>query len=337
MFYKIYNWLEISNQFGDAILLGNGASRSINDSFDYGSLKEHAIKNGLLTENVRKLFSFFKTDDFELILRLVWQANKVNDALHITDKETKIAYENVRNSLIRTVQDIHPEYSEVETQFLDIGTFLSSFRTVLSLNYDLTLYWVVMYANRIENGHSFKDCMVHGEFSENWIQFRRPIGFHDQKNTLIFYPHGSLILARNIVEQEVKLGASLGHDLLRSILNSWKSEEYVPLFVSEGTSEQKIRSIQSSNYLRTVYREVLPRIGPNLVIYGWGMWENDIHILKRIDCLYLYRPRVIAISVFNHDQSYCRRVAEMIATHVGRRVKVLFFDCKSKGCWNNPA
>lgn len=337
MSYRIYNWLDISHRFDEAILIGNGASISINDSFDYGSLKEHAIENGLLTENVRKLFAFFKTNDFELILRLVWQANKVNDALDIKDKTTKVAYEHVRDSLIRTVQSVHPEYFEVEEQFPDIAEFLSSFRTVLSLNYDLTLYWVVMYANRIPNGHSFKDCMVHGKFSEDWRRFSRPIGHRDQKNTLIFYPHGSLILARNILEQEVKLDARLGNDLLRSILNSWESEEFVPLFVSEGTSEQKVGSIQNSHYLNTVYREVLPYIGSSLVIYGWGVCENDIHILKRLGSSRFSRLNRIAVSVFNHEQSYCRKVAEMIATYVGRRIEVIFFDCKSKGCWNNPA
>jgi len=66
---------------GGAILLGNGASIAIDDSFAYGSLKEHATDNGLLTDDIQSLFDFFHTDDFELILRIVWQATNVNKSL----------------------------------------------------------------------------------------------------------------------------------------------------------------------------------------------------------------------------------------------------------------
>lgn len=177
--YQIYNWSDISGQYSDSILLGNGASISMNKRFTYSSLKEHAIKHGLLTDQIQRLFEYFNTDDFELILRLVWQANKVNLALTITDQQTRVAYEHVRDCLIRAVQSIHPEYSEVEQQFPYIANFLRSFKTVFSLNYDLTLYWVIMYANRVSNGHSFKDCIIHGQFDNDWERFRKPIGRYE--------------------------------------------------------------------------------------------------------------------------------------------------------------
>lgn len=332
--YPIETWQNISGNFSDSILLGNGASISIDRGFTYNSLKEHAIQNGLLTDNVQRLFEYFRTDDFELILRLVWQANKVNTALDIRDQQTRLAYEHVRNCLIRAVQSIHPEYYEVEQQFPAIAAFLSRFNTILSLNYDLTLYWVLMYANRINNGHSFKDCIIRGEFQSDWWRFRDSISQWDRHCSLVFYPHGSLVLARNVVEQETKLEALAGDDLLRSILNQWQSSNYVPLFVSEGTSPQKISAIQNSHYLNTIYREVFPRIGNNLTIFGWGFGEHDIHILRRIRESSVRR---IAVSVYNNDQAYCNRVNQMIYDHVGHRVEVIFFDCESHGCWNQPA
>lgn len=332
--YLIHNWSDISEAYSDSILLGNGASISIDRGFTYSSLKQHAIEHGLLTDQVQRLFSYFNTDDFELILRLVWQANKVNSALEIIDQQTRVAYEHVRDCLIRAVQSIHPEYFEVEQQFPDIANFLSSFKTVFSLNYDLTLYWVVMYANRIFNGHSFKDCIIHGEFSSDWWRFRESISQWDRDITLVFYPHGSLVLARNILEQETKLEAYAGNDLLRSILNYWQSDNYIPLFVSEGTSSQKISAIQNSHYLNTVYREVIPQIGDNLTIFGWGFGEHDIHILRRIKNS---RVRRVAVSVYNNDQTYCTRVTQMIYDNVGYNIEVVFFDCESNGCWNQPA
>lgn len=299
MTHKIKDWLDISSSFSESILLGNGASISIDRGFTYNSLKQHAISNGLLTENVQSLFSYFETDDFELVLRLVWQANNVNSALKIRDQKTREAYEHVRDCLILSVQSIHPEYSEVEHQFPYIESFLRSFKIVLSLNYDLILYWVVMYANRKCNGHLFKDCIIHGEFDSDWWKFRETINPQRDKNiSLVFYPHGSLVLARNVIEQERKLEAIAGCDLLFSILEHWRSSKYVPLFVSEGTSAQKISAIQKSHYLNTIYREVIPNIGDNLTIFGWGFGEHDIHILKRIGKSDVSK---IAVSVYGND------------------------------------
>lgn len=329
MTFVIEKWSDISDRFDGTLILGNGASIGIDNSFSYSSLRQYSIDNGLLTQHVVKLFNHFETDDFELILRLVWQANKVNLALEITDNATRSAYEHVRECLIQAVRSIHPDYHSVEEQFADIATFLSSFKTVLSLNYDLSLYWVTMYANRDNNGHSFKDCFVHGEFDEDLQRFRESISRRDRRNTLVFYPHGSLILARNVVE-EVKLEAGSG-DLLRVILQQWESGNYIPLFVSEGTSNQKVKAIQNSHYLNTVYREVLPKVGNNVTIYGWGFGEHDLHILSRISESDVTR---VAVSVFGEDQGFCSRVHQMIRDHIGHDIEILFFDCASQGAWN---
>ncbi|MFS7382904.1 DUF4917 family protein [Rahnella inusitata] len=330
--HQIYNWIDISRYFNDSIILGNGASISIFPNFTYRSLKQHATEHGLLNENVQRLFEFFDTNDFELILRLVWQANNVNIALRIEDQKTRLAYEHVRDCLINSVRSIHPEHGDVVDQFPSIASFLSDFNTVFSLNYDLTLYWVMMSANSEFNGHTFKDCMLHGQFDTDWERFRESRSAWDRNTTLVFYPHGSLVLARDIVEQEYKLGTLVGNDLLRSILASWQQGNVVPLFVSEGTSNQKMAAINNSHYLNIVYREVIPKIGSNLTIFGWGMGEHDIHILKRIK-----KSRVlkIAVSVFGNDQAYCNRVAQMVNDHIGMGVEVVFFDSNSHGCWNN--
>jgi len=267
-------------------------------------------------------------------LRLVWQANRVNLALEIPDPTTRLAYEHVRDCLIQAVRSIHPEYNEVEDQFPNIANFLSSFKTVLSLNYDLTLYWIIMLANRTLNGHSFKDCILHGEFDDDWQRFRESISHWDRRNTLVFYPHGSLVLARNVLEEEVKLDTMAGNDLLRSILSQWETGSYVPLFVSEGTSNQKVKAIHNSYYLNTVYREVLTSIGDSLTVFGWGFGEHDTHILKRIREAGVSK---VAISVFGGDQAYCNRVHQMVIDHLGHEVDICFFDSLSRGSWNQPA
>lgn len=150
---------------------------------------------------------------------------------------------------------------------------------------------------------------------------------------MVFYPHGSLVLARNIVESEYKITGN-GNDLLESILQTWQTEQYVPLFVSEGTWQQKVNSIHNSSYLNTIYREVLTSLSPDLVIYGWGLREQDLYILRRIAMSHVRR---VAVSVYGNDQAYCNRVNHTIKQILGFQTQVEFFHSNSPGCWNNPA
>ena len=330
--FRIYEWDEIASDYSGTLLLGNGASISIDDRFGYGSLIEYARKNGLLTEDVQQLFQFFHTFDFELVLRLVWQASNVNRSLLIPDDRTHAAYIRVRECLIQSVRDVHPEYHEVSEYMPTIYSFVKNFQTVLSLNYDLILYWAIMYGLNVSDRHSLKDCFINGEFTDDWSRLSYSI-YGNISTTLVFYPHGSLVLARNIVESEYKITGN-GNDLLESILQTWQTEQYVPLFVSEGTWQQKVNSIHNSSYLNTIYREVLTSLSPDLVIYGWGLREQDLYILRRIAMSHVRR---VAVSVYGNDQAYCNRVNHTIKQILGFQTQVEFFHSNSPGCWNNPA
>lgn len=333
MLFDILSWQEVRQtlQPSSTILLGNGASMAVNQRFGYHSLLEYANRNNLLEQDVHSLFDFFGTSDFELILRIVWQANNVNISLEIPDERTRNAYIAVRESLIASVRAIHPESDDVSESFPAIYQFLKQFNTVLSLNYDLIVYWVMMYGFSINDQHSFKDCFINSEFQENWFDYRQPIN-GDTSSTLVFYPHGSLILARNKIEEELKITRHFEAGLLNSILNTWQRGEVVPLFVSEGIVKQKVNSINSSYYLRTVFREVLPSITNDLVIYGWGAGEQDLHILNSICSSRVER---ILVSVYGNDQAYCNHIHHLISSRLGDRVHVVFFDSQSEGCWNN--
>jgi hypothetical protein len=328
MLHPIMQWAQIAaNYHRGTIVLGNGASIAVSPSFGYGSLLDHAQERGLFTDDVNSLFQFFETSDFELILRLVWQASNVNRSLRIPDDRTHQAYLNVRECLIQAIRDVHPDYELVSSQLPSMYQFLKSFDTVLSLNYDLLVYWTMAYGFNVHDGHLFKDCFQrNGTFDDTWWRFRDP--YREQTNTLVFYPHGSLALCRNMVEQELKIH-SAGDGLLEAILQAWRSEQYVPLFVSEGTMQQKVFSIQNSYYLSTVYREVLKSGRDTLTLYGWGLGEHDRHLLRRMYGTGIQR---VAISVFNGDQSYCNNAYQVVRDDLGS-VQVDFFDSESPGCW----
>ena len=51
--------------------------------------------------------------------------------------------------------------------------FLRGFDTVISLNYDLLVYWTMTYGLDIQDGHLFKDCFLgNGMFDDAWQRFR---------------------------------------------------------------------------------------------------------------------------------------------------------------------
>jgi len=250
-----------------------------------------------------------------------------NKALRIPDDRTHQAYLNVRECLIQAVRNVHPEYDEVSNRLPSMYQFLKSFDTVFSLNYDLLVYWTMTYGISIPDGHLFKDCFLgNGAFDDAWQRFREP--YREQTNTLVFYPHGSLALCRNAVEQEYKLHSG-GAGLLQTILQEWRSERAVPLFVSEGVMEQKVSSIQNSYYLSTVYREVLKSQRFTLTLYGWGIGEHDRHLLRRMRGTGVQR---VAVSVLRGNQVYCNYAYQTIQDDLGP-VHVDFFDSESPGCW----
>ncbi|HCE6393784.1 TPA: DUF4917 family protein [Pseudomonas aeruginosa] len=326
--YPVVPWEHVApNYHRGTILLGNGASIAVSPSFGYGSLLDHAQRAGLLGADVQQLFGFFRTSDFELILRLVWQASNVNRSLQIPDNRTHQAYLNVRECLIQAVRDVHPAYDLVSGHLPSMYQFLRGFDTVISLNYDLLVYWTMTYGLDIQGGHLFKDCFLgNGMFDDAWQRFRAP--YRERTNTLVFYPHGSLALCRTAVEQEFKIH-NAGEGLLEAILAEWRSERVVPLFVSEGTMLQKVSSIQNSYYLSTVYREVLTSQRFTLTLFGWGLGEHDRHLLRRMRGTGIQR---VAVSVFGGNQVYCNHAYQVIQDDLGP-VHVDFFDSESPGCW----
>lgn len=67
-------------------------------------------------------------------------------------------------------------------------------------------------------------------------------------------------------------------DQIRDALN----KGFFPLFVSEGTSAEKLERIRHSDYLAKAYRSFSEITGA-LTIYGHSLAENDEHYLKRIE------------------------------------------------------
>lgn len=338
---EIHQWVDIKKEFiGGTILLGNGASMAVWDGFGYKNLWTKAKDIGAFSSEVIKgvgdMCKEFVTWDFEYIMRLLWRASVINRFLDICDDKTSRVYSEVRGGLIKAVRDVHPHFDNVSEYMDAMCRFLRGFDTILSLNYDLLVYWCVikeinLFKDNRSEGHVFKDCFSNGVFDGDWQKFREPIS--GQKScSLVFYPHGNLALSRYIDGGEKKIHRN-DDDLLNSILKEWEGGDGVPLFVSEGRSQQKISSIHSSNYLSTVYWEVLGEQRSSLVIYGWGVAKQDHHLLERMKRSGVEK---IAVSVHNGDQGYICKTREILRSYFGEDVELRFFNSNSPGCWVHP-
>lgn len=333
--YPIKEWAEIKDDYGNGnLIIGNGASVALHQKFRFDSLKEEAEKLKLFNEDISKLFIEFDTCDFELILRLVWHAKLVNKHLGIIDPKIDSAYKNIKNALIEVVKEVHCEHAEIFDQLPQLYQFTKRFRTIVSLNYNLILYWILMYGNKHEDGHKFKDCFQTNRlFRDNWQDLRNPIR-REREVTLAFYQHGNLSIFRNAKNIENKLQRGDFESLLEGITSQWNDEK-IPLFVAEGTGTKKLESIKSSPYLSTVFHEVLSGLiaeNSNLVIYGWSLGEQESHLVQQI-----FKNKIVAkvaISTYSQDQDECHRIYRLIKG-ISPNIEVEFFDSKSSGCWNN--
>lgn len=317
-------------------MLGNGASIAIHKEFAYTTLHGVADAKGLLGITA-PIFAKLGTTDFEHILLACWYADRVNGALKTPSTDISAAYAEVRTALIQAVHSVHPIHADVAADLQRVGNFASTFKTVVNLNYDLTLYWAMLLFNEA-NGKWFKDAFIGGEFKMKWEGLREPYG-GASGSTLVFYPHGSLFVARNYIGDEKKIAASTHEmcDLLKAITQEWSSGNYVPVFVSEGTSKEKVAAIRRSRYLTNVYEEVLSAIDESLVVYGWSFNERDLHVL---DAISVKKPERMAISVFTGQpdggqQAFCHHVLKTVRSYLPKTI-VTFFDSQSPGCWNNP-
>lgn len=334
--YRISTWEEIQDVFTHKLLLGNGASRAVWDSFEYPSLYEEAKKAGRIDLSLTKLFSDFGTNDFEYILKLLSQTKRVNEILRVKDRYTPRLYKKLKKTLIDTIRDVHPKHEQVKSLLLPMAEFMKRFDTVLSLNYDLLVYWAMLEGND-KYGKWFKDGFVdEGRFDNDYHALTEP--YQAEGATLVFYPHGNLILATEFLGDEIKLSRSGEKYLLDTILGIWEERDHIPLFVSEGETDEKLQAIRRSNYLKTVYDYEIDSSNDSLVIYGWSFRDEDEHILKGIVHGGVDRIAVSVHTSSGNAQSFCEAIEHKInkmyyTLKKKRKCKIFFFDSESDDVW----
>ncbi|WP_370857111.1 DUF4917 family protein [Megasphaera sp.] len=139
--------MALDKKYGDelknaTLILGNGSSISYSSKFAYSSLYDEAA----FTDEEKRLFDKFKTNNFEYILRKLFQAGEVNKVLELDrGKKVNSVYEDIRLKLIETIRRIHPVMSDIDPATVHGMVFESmmGYRYIIDLNYDFILYWIL--------------------------------------------------------------------------------------------------------------------------------------------------------------------------------------------------
>ena len=142
---RIVKWQDIVDKAEwDTLILGNGASMAVSPEFGYEPLLKAAAKRRFISKDVKKVFRELDTTDFELVMRALQQTHRINELLRVQDDRSSEAYSSLQDALIKTVGEVHPRHEDVSSRLDRIGGFMKPFDTVLSLNYDLIVYWAIM-------------------------------------------------------------------------------------------------------------------------------------------------------------------------------------------------
>jgi len=133
------------------LLVGNGFSRALrNDIFSYSALFERADFSAL-PRTARDSFERLETTDFETVMRALKNAAVLLNLYAPQDADTQQRMQSdagaLREVLAATIAQNHPAgpFEVDEHQYTCCRAFLSPYRSIYTLNYDLLLYWSLMH------------------------------------------------------------------------------------------------------------------------------------------------------------------------------------------------
>jgi len=288
----ILGWSVLADQFtGSDLLLGNGFSLNITPRLHYDSLFDEFLAK--CSPKNRRIFESFETTNFEFILEKLSNAKDVNEIFRIRTAEIEDAIDCLKGGLIDTIEAVHPRWAETDQQQLErIALQLYRFEDVFTLNYDLYLYRIILILNdrhrRGENARPYSDYFWEG-YDEQFLHFSPSTEFEGYRHP--YYLHGALFLFKESFHDLKLRKADSSEELIELIGDSIK-EGRMPLFVSEGTHEQKWEAISRSSYLRFAL-EKLENSEKRLVIFGTSLSDPDKHIVDAIN----QTKRDLAVSI----------------------------------------
>jgi Domain of unknown function (DUF4917) len=322
------------------LILGNGVSISLKpDIFTYGSLLDSADFGD--ASYIKDLFTSIGTQDFELIIKMLIDAAAV---LEIYNPENRGLIEQlkadanvVKEALVKAIAKRHPDrpYDIDPDQYRSCRAFISQFKHIYTLNYDVLLYWTLMNSDVDDPALSPDDGFRHPDREETYVTWQ------EGRSATIHYLHGALHLFDSGAEILKYTWSKTDVPIVEQIREAL-SEDKFPVFVAEGESDGKLSKIMHSAYLHKVLRS-LEACADNgracFVMFGHSLADNDMHVLK---CIGRGKTPMLLVSIYGDPESAANKaIAKNAAQLVQSRSRfneiypldILFYDAASAHVW----
>lgn len=318
------------------LLTGNGFSIACrNNIFRYDSLFDQA-DFAKLNVNVKKVFEILNTKDFEIVMRSLNNASKIlkvysPDNVSLITQIDNDASE-LKNVLINAIANSHPDNpSEIlETEYQACKQFLQHFSNYYTLNYDLLLYWTFMHFQEIQELHSDDGFRTPDDGKTDYVSW--DIEKTDGQN--LFYLHGALHVFDAGSELQKYTWVNTGIRLIEQIREALDTGLF-PVFVSEGSSLEKIEKIMHSSYLSRGLRS-FSHIGGCLFIYGHSLAINDSHILNLIPKSKIQKLFISlygAIDSISNSKIIADAQAIVAKRKGNKKIELFFYDSETANVW----
>ena len=330
-----------------SVLLGNGFGIDWKyEAFHYRSLHEDADFKGLSVARATDLFDRLGTYDFEVVIDQLNAAADLADLYDTTDgdlpESLRADAQIIRDGLAQVIADRHPDRAQAVTddEVKHARAFLSRFRFIYTVNYDLLLYWVVNRRNVDNRTVTAKDGFEYPTARGPWELVWKPVPTQGPQR--IFHLHGALHYFRRPDGQLEKLRYGISDPLIDQIKARIEGGEY-PEVVTEGKTEDKVARIERSDYLRRCHQALAEASG-SLFIHGLSLAPNDDHILRTIESEDS-KIGALYVSVYGEPDTplneelmrRARQVRQRRRDAGGRRLDVLFYRSETAEVWREAA
>lgn len=332
------------------LLLGNGFSIAcVPTIFTYKSLFKQADFSNM--PEAEEVFKVLKTEDFEEVIHVLENTSLILPAyksMPNTVAKMKKHAAQMKEILVQTIAKNHPARpSDIsDDKYLAcvefINHFLNDRGTVYTFNYDLLLYWALMFGLDkdlllVEPNDGFGKNFLDDEFGvEDYVVWQGDTNQHGQN---LHYLHGALHVFDSDTEVEKFTWSNTGVPLIDQIREALSQDRY-PLFVAEGESSKKLAKIKHSAYLYHSYKSFGERMKQGaksktcLFTYGVSFSRNDAHITRKIangKCRHLF------VSLYGDPESTANKriiaAVEEIQARRATELKVTYYDAASAKVW----
>ena len=334
------------------LLLGNGFSIACEPAiFTYGSLFERAKPD--MSPELLTVFDRLQTTDFEEVIRALRRASDIIPVYgdpHSAGPRMIADAEALKAALVTAVAGQHPARPNLvaDRRYAACRSFLAKFISrdaggkVYTLNYDLLLYWALMHEPHEPDGLGLEHDDGFRKDPDDWdADYVLWHGESYANSQNVHYLHGAMHLYDAGAQLHKYTWVNTGKALVDQA-NEALARDLFPLFVAEGTSDQKLAKIQHSAYLHHSFKSFCtictqPQAAKTAIfVYGHSLAENDWHILDRIG-----RTRLahLFISLYGDSDASgnqaIRAAAERIAARRadGNALKLDFYDAESAEVW----